>query len=311
MKSKRLLSAVAVLAMISASTVLAKPNATWTPGQYMDDFARTYTNGKAVEPPDVEGTSITLSDSVTLIYWNMHYNGTFVIQDSVLVAKCLDGGCYRFATSGSKKWKYTVIRMKGDVRASNDLIYVRLASQGPSDSGGISDASKGGVSERMLDSLVDPDSANMPDISDQFQLYVVDMAKNGLHFGDVGGANACQIGSHAAMELDIDYIYTTNVNPMGSGVIGSKSISAGKAAKNQAKAWMAGPSKLMVKAGNSGSLSSLALYDIQGKMVKQFALHGQQSVVNFSSVLRAGNIMYYAVRGTSGSILGKGKIVVR
>jgi hypothetical protein len=300
----------AMTLVMSAMPVSAAPHAT-VKGTYLDDFTRTFVNGAALEPPDVQGDKIDLSDSLIQIYWNMHYNGVFTIKDSVLIAKCNNGGCYRFATSSGQRFSYVVVRMKGDAKAANNLIYFRIASQGATDSGGISDASKGGVSERMLDSLVDPDSANMPEISDQFQLFVVDLAKNGLHYGDVGGSNAFQFGTHAAMELDIDYIFATNFNPNAANpVVYPKSVNSKKAVASQVNVWATGPSRIMVTMANAAS-GTFSLYNLQGKLARSFNIQGRKSEVNLSGKGLGSNAYLYTVNGLSGDVLAKGKIILR
>jgi hypothetical protein len=289
----------AFVLVVSVVTVCAAPHATVT-GKYMDDFAR--------ETLDAPGAGITLSDGVTLIYWNAHYNGTFSIVDSVLVAECSNGGCYRFATSCGLRLKYCIVRMKGDARASNHNIYMRIASQGPTDSGGISDANKGGVSERMMDSLVDPDSLNLPEISDTFQTFVIDLAKNGLHLGDVGGANAFQFGSHAAMQLNVDYIFTSNINPNAAN--GIKSPGTGKVFKSQTFVWAVGPSDFKVRTADA-TAKALSLYDLRGKLVRNFALSGRETRIHVPAGSLMPNVYLYTVSGNEGTALVKGKISLR
>jgi hypothetical protein len=163
----------------------------------------------------------------------------------------------------------------------------------------------------MLDSLVDPDSANMPEISDQFQVYVVDLAKNGLHLGDVGGANAFQFGTHAAMELDIDYIFTTNFDPNAANpVVYPKSGNSKKAAGSQVNVWATGPSRIMVKMANAAS-GTFSLYNLQGKMARSFNIQGRKSEVNLTGKGLSSNAYLYTVNGLSGDVLAKGKIILR
>ena len=123
-------------------------------------------------------------------------------------------GYYRFATQNSTNYAYCIFRIKGDSRAHNNQIYTRIAAQGPVDTGGISD--NGGTSERELDTLLGPDSLPVPAITTQFQTIVVDMKKNKLSFGNGTNSNAFQIGTHAPMELDIDYIFMSNTNPLSA-----------------------------------------------------------------------------------------------
>jgi hypothetical protein len=306
MKAKIRLAVALMSAMIVASAlpVFSAPNAdsNWT-GVYLEDFAR--------ETLDAPGNGVPLSDSATLLYWNTHYNGTFTIVNQVLVAQCNNGGCYRFATSNGKRWKYCIVRMKGDARAKNADVYFRIASQGPADSGGISDANKGGVSERGLDTLVGPDSLPMPKITTQFKLFVVDLAKNGLHFGDVGGANAFQFGSHAAMELDVDYIFTTNINPFSSAV---KKVSQAAKPVSQAKVWISKTaSAITVTTGSAGMSGKLSLFDLRGKTIQSFAVQskGNTCQIPVAAGSLSENTYLYSLTGTSGAVLAKGKISIR
>jgi len=287
--------------ILSAMSVSSAPHAT-VPGTYLEDFARTTLLAPAA--------GVTLSDGATLIYWNAFGKGTFSIQDSVLVAVCDSFAYYRFATSTSKRFAYCIFRIKGDARAKNNRIYTRLAAQGPSDSGGISDI--GGISERLLDTLVGPDSLPVPAITTQFQTIVVDMKKNGLSFGL--GADACQIGTHAPMELDIDYIFMSNTNPLdtSSAVKISKSGS-GLSNVGEANVWVSGPSNtIMIKTNGANVNGALSLYDLQGKTVQSSAVRSQGSLckVPLTGSLR-GNVYLYTLSGATGAILGKGKISLR
>jgi len=290
------LGIVALLFGLSSAPGFAAPNAT-VPGTYLEDFART-----TVLAPS---TGITLSDGITLIYWNAFGKGTFTIQDSILIAKCDSFAYYRFATSSSKRFAYCIFRVKGDARAKNNLIYTRIAAQGPADSGGISDNYN--TSERLMDTLVGPDSLPVPAITTQFQTIVVDMKKNGLSFGL--GANAFQFGTHAPMELDFDYIFMSNSNPLdsNSSVINS---AAGKSNANaQAIVTFSQTGKsLKIKTNLLASNSKLALYNLQGKMIRTFDIHGTNSVISLSSGNLKTNMFLYTVNGPSGAILAKGKI---
>jgi PKD repeat protein len=207
MKAKNNLAGALISASVlimAAVTADSAPHAT-VPGAYLDDFARTTLL--------VPSQGATLSDG-NILYWNQTGNGTFSIQDSVLIAQYNATGFYRFATASSTSFAYCIFRIKGDSRAKNNQIYTRIAGQPGSDTLGISD--KGGVSERELDTLVGPDSLPVPAITGQFQTIVVDMKKNGLSFGGTGNSNAFQIGAHAPMELDIDYIFMSNTNPLAA-----------------------------------------------------------------------------------------------
>ena len=303
MKAKKMLAVTvlsALVLMISAVPVSSAPNAT-VDGKYLDDFART----------TLLGGNITLSDSSTLIYWNAAFAGTYSIVDSIFVGKFQDGGCYRLATSTSKRLKYAIFRIKSVGAVDNADIYFRLAAQGPSDSGGISDADKGGVSERGLDTLMGPDSQPVPAITTQFKVLVVDMAKNGLSFGL--GANAVQVGTHAAMELDIDYIFTSNFNPLdtASAVKNPFTINS-KSAAGQAKVWTSlGSNSIKIRTDRAGTEGALSLYNLQGKMVHSFSIHGQNSEVHVPAGSLMSNVYLYTVSENSGAVLAKGKISLR
>jgi hypothetical protein len=303
MKAKKMLAVTmlsALVLMISAIPASSAPNATVV-GKYLDDFART----------TLLGGNITLSDSAVLIYWNAAFAGTYSIVDSIFVGKFQDGGCYRLATSTSKKYKYAIFRMKSVGAVDNADIYFRLAAQGPSDSGGISDADKGGVSERGLDTLLGPDGAPVPQITTTFKIIVVDMALNGLSFGL--GADAVQVGTHAAMELDIDYIFMSNTNPLDtSSSVKNPFTITGKGSANQAKVWASRTSNsIKVRTNQANTDGALSLYNLQGKMVHSFSIHGQNSEVHVPAGSLMSNVYLYTVSENSGAVLAKGKISLR
>jgi hypothetical protein len=300
MKTKNLFTVLVVFAsvvVLSSLQVIAAPHSTLV-GKYLDDFART----------TLLGSNITLSDSSTLIYWNAAYNGTFSIVDSVFVGKFQDGGCYRLATSTSKKYKYAIFNIKSVGAVDNADIYFRLAAQGPSDSGGISDSAKGGVSERGLDTLMGPDSLPVPAITTQFQLLVVDMAKNGLSFGL--GADAVQVGTHAALELDIDYIFMSNTNPFDtSSAVRNLFTGNSKSSASQGNVWISRSSNSIKIRTDRASLGGvLSLYDLRGKIVHRFNIHGRESEVRIPAGSLKSNVFLYTVSATSGDVLAKGKI---
>jgi hypothetical protein len=300
-----LLMSASVL-IISAMRVCAAPHATVV-GTYLEDFSRD----TLLVPP---GPGVALSDG-TALYWNQFGKGTFSILDSVFIAKCDSFAYYRFATSGGKRYAYCIFRIKGDAKAKNNLIYTRIASQGATDSGGISDHY--GTSERLLDTLVGPDSLPVPAITTQFQTIVVDMKKNGLLFGAVGGANAFQIGTHASMELDIDYVFSSNSNPLdtSSAVKNSLTGAAGTNAYAGAHVWASKASNIiMIKTGGAQGLNGiLSLYDLQGKAAHFFDVRSQGRVCSIpvpAGNLR-GNVYLYTLNGMSGAVLAKGKITLR
>jgi hypothetical protein len=297
------LMSVSIL-VVSAMPVFSAPHAT-IPGTYLEDFART----TLLAP----SAGITLSDGATLIYWNAFGKGTFSIVDSVMVAQCDSFAYYRFATSTSKRFAYCIFRIKGDARAKNNRIYTRLAAQGPSDSGGISDI--GGTSERLLDTLVGPDSLPVPAITTQFQTIVVDMKKNGLSFGL--GADACQIGTHAPMELDIDYIFMSNTNPLDTSAavkFPQSGFNGSKEGGNAANVWISRPTNtIMIRTSAAGVNGTLSLYDLSGKAVRFFDVHTQGRVGQISVGVKGlrENVYLYTLNGISGAVLAKGKINLR
>jgi hypothetical protein len=300
MKTKNMLAVLVVSAsilVVSAIQVNAAPHSALV-GKYLDDFART----------TLLGSSITLSDSSTLIYWNAAFNGTYSIVDSVFVGKFQDGGCYRLATSTSKKYKYAIFNIKSVGAVDNADIYFRLAAQGPSDSGGISDSAKGGVSERGLDTLMGPDSMPVPAITTQFKLLVVDMAKNGLSFGL--GADAVQVGTHAAMELDIDYIFMSNTNPFDtSSQVKNLFTGNSKSSTSQGNVWISRSlNSIKIRTDRANLDGALSLFDLRGKMIHRFDIRGKESVVPVSAGSLRSNVFLYTLSGTSGAILAKGKI---
>jgi hypothetical protein len=302
MKTRNILEVLVVSAsvlVVSVIPVSAGPHATVV-GKYLDDFART----------TLLGGNITLSDSSTLIYWNAAYNGTFSIVDSVFVGKFNDGGCYRLATSTSKKYKYAIFNIKSVGAVDNADIYFRLAAQGPSDSGGISDSAKGGVSERGLDTLMGPDSLPVPAITTQFKLLVVDMAKNGLSFGL--GADAVQVGTHAAMELDIDYIFMSNTNPFDtSSQVKNLFTGNSKSRASQGNVWISRSlNSIKLRTDRARLDGVLSLYDLRGKIAHRFDIHGQQSEVRIPAGSLMSKVYLYAVSGNSGAVLAKGKISI-
>jgi hypothetical protein len=292
--------------IISTVRVYSAPDAT-VPGTYLEDFSRA----TLLAP----GTGVALSDGTDL-YWNQFGKGTFSIQDSIFIAQCDSFAYYRFATSGGKRYSYCIFRIKGDARAKNNLIYTRIASQGATDSGGISDI--GGTSERLLDTLVGPDSLPVPAITTEFQTIVVDMKKNGLQFGMVGGANAFQIGTHAPMELDIDYIFSSNYNPLdtSSAVKNPLAGTSKSAAAGDARVWISRTSNtIVIDAGSAaeGVNGTLSLYDLRGKATHLFDVHSKGSACQIpvpAGSLR-GNVYLYTLNGTSGAVLAKGKITLR
>jgi hypothetical protein len=292
--------------LISTVQVFAAPNAT-VPGTYLEDFSRT----TLLAP----GTGVALSDGTDL-YWNQFGKGTFSIQDSIFVAQCDSFAYYRFATSGGKRYSYCIFRIKGDARAKNNLIYTRIASQGATDSGGISD--NGGTSERLLDTLMGPDSLPVPAITTEFQTIVVDMKKNGLQFGAVGGANAFQIGTHAPMELDIDYVFSSNYNPLDtSSAVKSPLAGASKsAAAEGARVWISRASNtIMISTGSSaqGVNGTLSLYDLRGRTARLFDVRSQGNLcqIQVGAGSLKGNVYLYTLNGTSGDVLAKGRITLR
>jgi hypothetical protein len=303
MKTKKFLAIAAVSAfvlVISAMPAMSKNDATIV-GTYLDDFCRTTLAATA---------TVTLSDGTSL-YWNGMGKGTFSIQDSVMIAVCDSFAYYRFATSGATAYPYCIFRMKGDARAKNNRVYVRIAGQPGTDTLGISD--NGGVSERLMDTLVGPDSLPVPAISTDWQVFVVDMKKNGLSFGGKGNANAFQIGTHAQMELDIDYIFSSRLNPLDttSGVrnffVGN---SANKAA--QANVWISGTSSsIKIRTNRTNTDAGLTLYNLQGKMVRSFTIHGQASEIQIPAGSLMSNVYLYTVSELSGNIFAKGKVSLR
>ncbi len=304
MKAKNKLAAALLSASFGVLFVMrvsAAPDAT-VPGTYLDDFSRDTLLAPA--------TGVALSDGTDL-YWNQAGRGTFSIQDSILIAQCDSFGYYRFATSGGKRYAYCIFRIKGDSRAKNSLIYTRIASQGATDSGGISDI--GGTSERLMDTLVGPDSLPVPEIDTEFQTIVVDMAKNGLQFGSVGGANAFQIGTHAPMELDIDYIFSSNYNPLDTTIAATKfsKSEANEGAVSGANVWVSNASKTIVihsiRPGFSGTLS---LYDLEGRSVRSFNVRAQGNLCRIPLIAASvrENVYLYRLTETSGAVLVKGRI---
>ncbi|WP_163192337.1 hypothetical protein [Clostridium thermarum] len=202
MRKRKLLATALTLAFTLVSTslsVLAAEPA--VEGNYLDDFERTEVA--------VNGENNTLSDG-TSIYWNGAGAGTFSISDGVLNAKMNEGGYYRFATNNDKTYKYVVIRIKGDERAVNDKIYVRI---GPAEKGAIDDNAERG--DKSLAQLKTPNGEAVPAVSTEWQDIVIDVEKSGFSLG--GGSNGFQIGTWQAMNLDIDYIFMTNVNPSAPG----------------------------------------------------------------------------------------------
>jgi hypothetical protein len=169
----------------------------------------------------------------------------------------------------------------------------------------------------LLDTLVGPDSLPVPAITTEFQTIVVDMKKNGLQFGIVGGANAFQIGTHAPMELDIDYVFSSNYNPLdtSSAVKNSQTIAAGRSAAAGAHVWISRASNtIKIKAGSAeGVNGTLSLYDLQGKVAHSFDVHSQESVCSLPVPAGSlwGNVYLYTLNGMSGAVLAKGKITLR
>jgi hypothetical protein len=300
-----LLMSASVL-VLSAAMACAAPHAT-VAGTYLEDFSRD----TLLVPP---GPGVSLSDGTDL-YWNQFGKGTFSIQDSIFVAQCDSFAYYRFATSGGKRYAYCIFRIKGDARAKNNLIYTRIASQGATDSGGISDHY--GTSERLMDTLVGPDSLPVPAITTQFQTIVVDMAKNGLQFGAVGGANAFQIGTHAPMELDIDYVFSSNYIPDTSSAVKSSPAGTHKSAVAEgARVWISRASNtIMISAGSAaqGVNATLSLYDLRGRAARLFDVRSQGNLcqIQVGAGSLKGNVYLYTLNGTSGDVLAKGRVTLR
>lgn len=195
MKKRILLSTTLALSLVlgSISAFAAAPT---VPGKFIDNFERTNLT--------VDNATKVLKDGTT-IYWNNAYTGDFSIASGALVAKFSGAGNYRLATNDEGNWKYCVIRIKGDANAVNDKIYTRI---------GATDAAinDGTPTEHSLAVLKGPDGKVLPAITSTYQDIVIDMAKNGLAFGP--GGNEFQIGTWQAMELNIDYIFMTNENPL-------------------------------------------------------------------------------------------------
>ncbi len=296
--------------LTSAFQISAAPHAT-VAGKYLDDFSRNYVLTSDAPKDSTGAVMSTLTSDGTQIYWNAMNGNLTINTDSILIAKFPDGGYLRFATSSTKAYKYCIFRMKGDATAKNELIYTRIAPQPGSDTLGISDASKGGKSERRLDSLLGTDSLPLPKISNQFQVYVVDLAKNGLQFG-MSMASAFQIGTHAAMELDIDYIFASSNNPLApDAIIANKSVGSDANTSNVNVTFSKALNSLKIKTNAHFSQGKLNLYDLQGKMVHSFAIHGQENTLAVPAGSFTPNTYLYTVNETSGSVFAKGKISLR
>jgi LPXTG-motif cell wall-anchored protein len=197
MKKRTLLTTALALSLsLIVGSISAFAAAPTVPGKYIDNFERTNLT--------VDDTTKVLNDGTT-IYWNNAYVGDFSIVSGALVAKFTGGGNYRLATNDEGQWKYCVIRIKGDANAVNDKIYTRM---------GATDAAinDGTPTEHSLAVLKGPDGKVLPAITNTYQDIVIDLAKNGLAFGP--GGNEFQIGTWQPMELNIDYIFMTNENPL-------------------------------------------------------------------------------------------------
>jgi hypothetical protein len=202
MRKRKLLAMALTLAFTFVSTslsVLAAEPA--VEGNYLDNFERAEVA--------VSGANNTLSDG-TVIYWNGAGAGTFAISEGVLNAQMNEGGYYRFATNNDKSFKYVIIRIKGDDRAVNDKIYARI---GAAETGAIDDNAQRG--DKSFAQLKGPSGEAIPAVSTEWQDIVVDVAQSGFTLG--GGSNGFQIGTWQAMNLNIDYIFMTNVDPSAPG----------------------------------------------------------------------------------------------
>ena len=184
---------VLMLVMTSFPVFADKPT---TAGKFLDNFDRA----------EWAASNLKLSDD-TLIYWNQSGAGTFSIVDGVLNAKMNEGGYYRFATNNTDNFKYVVLRIKGNSSAVNDKIYTRI---GVAEKKAIDDDAARG--DKSFTQIIGPDGKAIPKVTSEWQTIVIDVAKSGFSLG--GGSNAFQIGAWQAMDLDIDYIFMTNDNPL-------------------------------------------------------------------------------------------------
>ena len=194
-KRNMLVMALTLAGTMVMSTFTAFAAAPSVDGRFLDDCDRATVNGANYENHDA---------SKTMIYWTGNV-GTLSFSDGVLHGQFPDGGNYRFATNNGDAWKYLILRIKGDDRAKNDKIYVRMGGKNAD----IEDGNSHG--DTSLAALKGADGKPLPAITSEFQDLVIDVEGNGYSFG--GGANAFQIGTWAAMNLDIDYIFMTNKDP--------------------------------------------------------------------------------------------------